>query len=1598
MGTANATRIPRRRITLIEGIVRAARTLRGAPPAALLRDYFRGVGEEDLAAHSPRALALLASKHYALAKQRRQGETQVQAFSPDVGDPSGDRHSFVLVVTDDRPFLVDSLSLAFSTAEIGVQMLIHPVLDARRGRDGRLLSVTHASGPSQHTRESWQLYEIDRQFDERRLQEIAARLRGVLDDVRVTVEDWRPIRQKVLDVVADLSAAASASSARAQERIEAIALLQWVEAAHFVLIGYRYHALRRGRASDQLLPQRRSGLGILRQGHGTAATAETLGGALRTAMQSSSPLLITKSALRSTVHRGGHLDHLAIKDFDARGRVRGEHRFLGLWTSTAYFASPSEIPVIRRKVAEVIDRFGLDPQSHDGKAVLAVLETWPRDELFQSTVDELVAFVRGAVNLYERRTTRLMMRYDALGRFWSCMVFVPRDRYTTEVRLRIEDLLRERCGGGEVESQVQIAVSNHARLHVMVRGDALPTQLDIEAVEAAVVAAIATWTDRLRATLLDTLPPTHAVALFERHADRFPPAYQSEVDPLAAIDDLDALEALAAEPALLHLRLHQPAAAAKNVVHLRVARHTAAVPIAELLPVLENFGLRMLAERPWVLGALGGSVQVSLQDFALELRAGTPLDVLKDGDRLLAALRLVRSGELENDGFNRLVLQAGLEAHEVNILRACCRYLLQTGVAFSQSYMERTLSAYPSIAADLHALFAERLDPQQRRGSDGKRLLDRLARRLDAIASADEDRILRAFLSLILAIERTNHYQRDAAGLRRPVLAFKLDPQQIPNLPLPRPKHEIYVFGAQVEGVHLRMGDVARGGLRWSDRREDFRTEVLGLMKAQNVKNTLIVPEGAKGGFVPRQLPTGGSREAIQAEGVAAYRAYINALLDVTDNIVAGRVVPPAGVRRRDGDDPHLVVAADKGTATFSDTANAISVARGFWLGDAFASGGSAGYDHKKMGITARGAWECVKRHFRELGIDIQRQEFTVAGVGDMSGDVFGNGMLLSPKIKLVAAFNHAHIFIDPNPDPAKSLAERQRLFALARSGWNDYDSTLISRGGGVFERSAKSIRLSNEMRALLGLEVEALPPAELIRAILRMRVDLLWNGGIGTYVKASFEAQSAAGDRGNDTLRVDGRELRARVVGEGGNLGFTQLGRVEYALAGGRINTDFIDNSAGVNTSDVEVNLKILTNSIEARGNLRRADRDRLLARLTDEVAALVLRNNYLQSQALSTLELQSAERLPELRGVIRDLERSGELDRKVEFLPDEETLGARRKQGLGLTRPELAVVLAYSKISLNRQLLDSNLPEDRYFAGELARYFPSAVRRRFVREVGRHKLRREIITTAVTNSLINRMGPSFVLRAQAESGASAADVARAYSITREILGMRELWGRLEALDNGVASRTQYIAYADTARLLRHVTMWLLRHRRQALDVAAAVKVFSAPMQQLRDALPGVLAGSPAERHRKALVEYTAASLPPVLAAGLADLRVLDNAFDILDCAAHAKRRVREAAADWFRTLAALRLDWLEDRITGLAVDSSLQATARTGLRETSRTLERRIVDHVIAAGGLDCWRESRAKALAHWERTVAEIAAQESADFASLSVCLDALRPLAD
>jgi glutamate dehydrogenase len=1034
------------------------------------------------------------------------------------------------------------------------------------------------------------------------------------------------------------------------------------------------------------------------------------------------------------------------------------------------------------------------------------------------------------------------------------------------------------------------------------------------------------------------------------------------------------------------------------------------LPICDILPTLENFGLRLIAERPYEIARpAGGSAWI--QDLELE-HSVSRADFGRAEPLLHEGILAVWHGEVENDGFNRLLLAAGLRVREIAVLRAYCRYLLQAGLPFSQAYMERALTGNADIARDLLRLFELQLDPRyagaltQRGAAAARRRSERRAasirRALEAVESLDEDRILRAYLDAVAATLRTNHFQLDASGRTKPYLALKLDPQRLRFLPAPRPKFEVFVHSPRVEAVHLRMGEVARGGIRWSDRREDFRTEILGLMKAQNVKNTVIVPMGAKGGFVVKQAPPGGS-DALRREVVACYQTFMRGLLDLTDNLVARKVVHPPDVVCRDGSDVYLVVAADKGTAAFSDIANGIAREYGYWLGDAFASGGSAGYDHKKMGITARGAWECVKRHFRELDLDVERSNFSVAGIGDMSGDVFGNGMLLSRHLLLKAAFNHQHIFLDPEPDARLSYAERARLYALPRSSWEDYDRGRLSRGGGVFSRSAKSITLSREAQAMLELPSSAVTTQDVIRAILRMPVDLLWNGGIGTYVKASTESHLEVGDRANDSVRVNGGEVRAKVVGEGGNLGFSQRGRIEYAERGGRLNTDFIDNSAGVNTSDVEVNIKILLNPEVAAGKLRESDRDRLLCGMTAEVAQLVLRNNYLQSQALSTLELQSVARLPEYRHLIRLLERSRDLDRALEFLPDDEALEDRRQRGAGLTRPELSVVLAYSKIWLSHHLIRSDVPEDPYLSHELERYFPPPLRRRFAAAIARHRLRREIIVTATANSLVNRMGPAFVLRTQEDTGAEPERIARAYTAAREIFDMRGLWTGIEALDNRVPARAQYAMMFESSRLLRHATYRLLATRRN-VEIDHAVNELRGGVRDLKTHIAASLVGLPRERFDSACREYIEAGVPAELAARVASLGALNAALDIVEVASRHVP-VRHAARVYFEAGARLGIDWLHDQVQRLPVEGAWQAIARTELRDGVERAHRRIAERVLAArrpgdpvAQMSAWLAASPEKIEHWQRRIADMRAAGTADFATLSVGLESVRKLAD
>ena len=1600
--------IPAARQHLIDAIAQEAGRRRSALPAksrtSFIRAYYRGVDEDDLRAAGVEALAAAAVGHLELGWQRRRGRPIVRVRNPDpVRDGWTTPLTVVECVTDDMPFLVDSLAMVLNDCGLSIHLMVHPVLYVQRDVRGRLTGITD-DGAKTHA-ESWQRIEVDRVADPARLAEVRSKILDVLDDVRVAVADWPKMRARGVEIGAALRE--GLPGLPRHESTEAADFVDWLVDNHYTMLGYREYRLVRGRTEDKLVAVRGTGLGLLRTGGKRPRPRPTvLKGEIRRRSREETILVVTKANSISTVHRATYLDYIGIKTFDERGRVTGEQRFIGLFTSSTYSAKPRDIPLLKQKVQRVVDLIGVSPVSHDGKALMHVLETYPRDELFQASVPELVRIARSIVNLYERRRVRIFLRRDPYRRFFSCLIYVPRDRYNTQARVRIEGILREELSAIALESQVQISESTLARLHTLVRtAPDREVSADAAGIEERITETLRTWSDRLRDELLARLPPDAAAAVAARYASAFPAAYQEDVSATDAIADIEELRALpAAAPALgLQLRAGDPT---RRALHLRLYRRGEPLAMSDMLPLLENFDLRVQNERPYRI-ASGDGAGLWIQDLEVTHAGGQTLDPTAVGARFDEAFFAVWNGRAESDGFNRLVLAAGLDWHQAMVLRAVCRYVLQTGLPFSQRYMESVLSRHPAVAQRLSRLFEARFDPataQATRNSRVRALGREIGELLEKVTGRDDDRILRAFRSVITAALRTNHYQRDAAGQPKPYLSLKLEPRSIAELPKPRPMFEIWVYSPRVEGVHLRMGMVARGGVRWSDRREDFRTEVLGLMKAQNVKNTVIVPVGAKGGFVPKQLPASG-REDIQREGTECYRIFIRALLDITDNVVDGKVDPPANVVRYDADDPYLVVAADKGTATFSDTANALAAEYRFWLGDAFASGGSAGYDHKKMGITARGAWECVKRHFREMGIDTQTQDFTAAGIGDMAGDVFGNGMLLSRHIRLQAAFNHQHIFLDPDPDAARSFRERERLFRLPRSSWTDYDRRAISKGGGVYPRDAKQIGLSAQARALLGVEAPQASPPEIIRAILRLPVDLLWNGGIGTYVKSSREANSAIGDRTNDAVRVDGRELCCRVVGEGGNLGLSQLGRIEYAQGGGRLNTDFVDNSGGVDCSDHEVNIKILLDVAQRRRKLGRSARNRLLAEMTEDVAALVLRDNYLQSQAISLQQAQAADRLGEHAHLIRSLELEGILDRALENLPGAEDIEDRRRADEGLTRPELAMVLSYAKIALYNQLIQSDVPEDPYLSRELDRYFPNRLTRRYSDLLREHRLRREIIATATTNSIVNRMGPNFLARTQQDTGADAATVARAYTVAREAFEVRELWQAIEQLDNRVSSTVQYVMMHDTVVLLRQVSYWLIQRHRRDLGIEVQVERLRPGIRELSRACPEWLGALDRTAFASRAAELAQAGVPADLARDVASLYALQSAPDIVELAAARRLSVEAAARAYIAVGRELGLDWLRVQIETLDTEGHWHAVARGSLREALYEAHRRLAQRVLAetrerdpAAAAQRWTKAHSAEAAHARGVINDIRSQQTAiDFASLSVALQAVRRLA-
>lgn len=1564
----------------VSAIESAAANLPGSMPAEFPRLLYGRAVAEDLEALPPDLLARAAAAAYEHLAAPRRPETINLRFRDESFSAQGREHQLTIleVVNENKPFLLDSTLAELAEQGYEPRLVAHPILAVARGADGAFKSLAgEAAGraPEGTRRESLIQIHLERIDAAEARDRLRAGLERVYADVGLAVEDWAAMRGRITEVIQAYRA--NPPPLPEDEVNEALQFLEWIAGDNFTLLGIRAYRFPGGDAAAD--PIEGSGLGILRDpgvkvlrkhGEMVAVTPE-----IRAFLAKPQALIITKANVKSRVHRRVHLDYVGVKLFTPDGRLDGELRIVGLLTSNAYTGSALAIPYLRLKVARVARNIGFDPASYSGRALINVLDAYPRDELFQIDAGTLESFALTILQLTERPRIRALARVDEFDRFVSILVFIPKDRYDTRVRRRVGEFL-----AGIYQGRISAAYPAYpegplARTHYIIgRDEGKTPKVDRATLEAGIAAIVRTWSDGLKDVLDQQRAGPAARTLAERYSEAFGAAYRDRFLPAETLEDIDILQKLTAERARavnLYRREGDPATRA----NLKVFSRGAAISLSARVPVLENMGFRVVNERTYNItpqpanGDAADSTRVWLHDMTLERADDSEIDVARLDPTIEAALMAQFRGLAESDRFDQLVLVAGLAWREAALLRALGRYLRQVGAPYAQGYIADALTHHSGIASGLVAYFTAKFDPrigEKERAKKSDSARKGIEEALDAVTSLDEDRILRRLVNLIDAALRTNFFQIGPDGHPRSTISIKYDCANVDSLPLPRPLYEIFVYSPRVEGVHMRFGKVARGGLRWSDRPQDFRTEVLGLVKAQQVKNAVIVPVGAKGGFVPKQLPPATDRQAWLAEGTESYRIFIRTLLELTDNLDGETVVPPPDTVRHDGDDPYLVVAADKGTATFSDTANALSLEKHHWLGDAFASGGSQGYDHKKMGITARGAWEAVKRHFREVDIDIQSTPFTVAGVGDMSGDVFGNGMLLSPAIKLVAAFDHRDIFLDPEPDPAKSLAERQRLFELPRSSWADYDKSLISAGGGVFSRQAKSIPLTKALRELLDLDKPEVSPPELMTAILKARVDLLWFGGIGTYIRAADESDAQVGDRANDAIRISGGDVRARVIGEGANLGVTQRGRIEAARKGVRLNTDAIDNSAGVNTSDVEVNIKIALAGPVTDGRLAEEDRNALLAEMTDEVGLLVLRNNYLQTLALSLTEAQGVAATPGLRHLMQTLEAQGRLDRTVEYLPSDAILVEREKRGEGLTRPELAVLLAYAKLALHDALLESDVPDDRYLNSELVRYFPQALRQRYAPEIAGHKLRREIVATQLANAIVNRGGPALVPVLSALTHAQAPAIAAAYAIARDSFYLISLNGTIDALDTKLPGRTQLGLYGALQGLVSDRMGWFLRRGvAKPGSIEPTVAHYAAGVTALAADLDRLLPEASAQARQARIAVLASEGVPEALAARIASLPWLAQATDIVDIAGQAKRDLGEVARIHFGVDSVFGLSSLAAAATAVPATDDYERLARERAIETLTDAHAGLTREIASAGEgkgtFEAWQDER-------------------------------------
>jgi len=1531
---------------------------------------------------------------------------KVRVFNPDFEQHGWQSpHTFVAVLHEDMSFLVDSVRIELNRRGITVHAIHNAVLATERDGKDRLKRLTSPrDGDAPSGRESLIVIEIDRHSDPSMLQEMQTSLHEVLVDVRTAVNDFEPMRERVRTALEGLRAGCPPQT-DPDDHQEAIEFLEWLLHDNFTFLGYDAYEVTEKSGRQHLSRVKGSELGVfqLDQPRYRERIRTELGVEDGQFVLVPELLSFAKSAHHARVHRPTYPDYISIDRYDEQGNLIGEHRFLGLFTATVYNESPRNVPILRRKLKAVMEIAGFNPKGHNGKQLLQILEVYPRDDLFQIDTEELAETALGILSIRERRRVRLFIREDRPGRFYSCLAFVPRDVFSTELRLRIQNLLCEELDATFGDFNTYLSESVLARIQFILRfrGDR-PVEHDLRRLEAKVAQLARNWRDDLQAASIEGFGEEQANRLMDRFRDAFPASYRDDYSARTAVYDLHHIGELD-EGAPLSLSLYRLVEEEGSGVNLKLFHRDTPIPLSDVLPMMENLGLRVIGEHPYEIGASDAGYWI--HDFDLEHHTSVEVNLQKMRGPFIEAFQRIWAGGADNDAFNRLIIGANLTWREVAMLRAYARYLKQIRFGVSQEYMANTLSCHPEITRELVTLFELRFDPEERPAEgEVEACLERIQRLLDDVASLNDDQLLRRYVELIQATLRTNYYQAREDGQPKDYIAFKLEPSKVTGMPKPRPVFEIFVCSPRFEGVHLRGGKVARGGLRWSDRQEDYRTEVLGLVKAQQVKNSVIVPVGAKGGFVCKRLPEG-DREAFQREGVECYKTFIRALLDVTDNLKGGELVPPRAVVRHDEDDPYLVVAADKGTATFSDIANELSAEYGHWLGDAFASGGANGYDHKKMGITAKGAWESVKRHFRNLGVNTQEYEFSVVGIGDMGGDVFGNGMLLSDRIRLVGAFNHLHIFVDPDPDAAATFAERQRLFEMPRSSWEDFDGGLISEGGGVFKRSAKSVPISAQMKRVFGITESKLSPSELIRAMLKSEVDLIWNGGIGTYVKGSEESDAQVGDKANDALRIDGRELNCRVVGEGGNLGFTQRGRMEAAARGVLVNTDFIDNAGGVNCSDHEVNIKILIDEVVKRGDMTDKQRNQLLADMTDKVSALVLISNYRQTQALDLAEILSREGIGPFRRFISELEAAGQLDRELEFLPVDEVLEERAANQQGMLLPELSVLISYAKSVLKGDLIASEVPDDPVMERHVERIFPGVLVERYRDEMYDHRLKREIVATQVANDLVDHMGIVFVRRLIDATGAGRAEIARAYVIAREVFQLDTLWEQIEALDNRVPSAVQYGMMLDLMRLIRRATRWFLRTR-VGTDTRDTIEYFAPRLAQIREGIGKHLRGEELEAWEASRAKLVEAGVPEGLAGANAAAASLYAGLGIIQAARQANEKPQRVSEVYYEIGNRLELPWLIGQITALKVRDSWQAQARDTFRDDVDRQQLALTVSVMRMEGgareagerVDQWLELHAGMHSRWCKLLEQVGSGGQGGFPLFAVAVRELVDLAE